>query len=81
MIFYLKDTKDHQLEIAKLLYRIKTLEKRFLMCGGEVKNYFNNNSSFFLSKSCINRLYASLPCISVSAVSIALSAVLGTLLF
>lgn len=81
MISYLKDTIDHQLEIAKLLYRIKTLEKRFLMCGGEVKSTLIIIAAFFLSKSCINRLYARLPCISVSAVSIALMLLLGTLLF
>lgn len=81
MVFYLKDTKDHQLEIAKFLYRIKTLEKHFLMCGGKVKSTLIIIAAFFLSKSCINRLYASLPCISVSTVSIALMLLLGTLLF
>jgi len=81
MVFYLKDAKDHQLEIAKFLYRIKTLEKHFLMCGGKVKSTLIIIAAFFLSKSCINRLYASLPCISVSTVSIALMLLLGTLLF
>ena len=54
MTFYLKDTKGHQLEIAKLFYRIKTLEKYFLICGGKVKSTLILINSFSLSKPCLN---------------------------